>query len=145
MHSCHLSCSCRAFTPSPTAGRCLSPTVAQRHWAGSRGQLPGITIEAGTEATVASTPHPMLRCVGPRIIDLAEMDRQILGGSPRRVPSLACEAEEQQAIATGLPRGQLRARQTQATSESSCHTTLSRTEEGKALVQICPARVPGGA
>lgn len=64
--------------------------------------------------------------VSARIIDLAEMDRQILGGSPQEFLR-RMRAEEQHAIASGLPVGTT-ARQTQA--------TLSRTEEGKALVRF---------
>lgn len=64
--------------------------------------------------------------VSARIIDLAEMDRQILGGSPQEFLR-RMRAEEQHAIAAGLPVGTT-ARQTQA--------TLSRTEEGKALVRF---------
>ncbi len=71
--------------------------------------------------------------VSARIIDLAEMDRQILGGSPQEFLR-RMRAEEQQAIATGLPVATT-ARQTQAT-RSPAASTLSRTEEGKALVRF---------
>ncbi len=71
--------------------------------------------------------------VSARIIDLAEMDRQILGGSPQEFLR-RMRAEEQQAIATGLPVATT-GRQTQAT-RSPAASTLSRTEEGKALVRF---------
>ncbi len=71
--------------------------------------------------------------VSARIIDLAEMDRQILGGSPQEFLR-RMRAEEQQAIATGLPVATI-GRQTQAT-RSPVASTLSRTEEGKALVRF---------
>ena len=71
--------------------------------------------------------------VSERIIDLAEMDRQILGGSPQEFLR-RMRAEEQQSIATGLPVATT-GRQTQAT-RSPAASTLSRTEEGKALVRF---------
>jgi len=71
--------------------------------------------------------------VSARIIDLAEMDRQILGGSPEEFLA-RMRSQEQHAIATGLPRGQT-GRQGQ-TSRSPTSTTLSRTDEGKALVRF---------
>jgi len=71
--------------------------------------------------------------VSARIIDLAEMDRQILGGSPQEFLRRK-RAEEQQAIATGLPVATT-GQQTQVT-RSPAASTLSRTEEGKALVRF---------
>ena len=71
--------------------------------------------------------------VSARIIDLAEMDRQILGGSPQEFLR-RMRAEEQQAIATGLPVATT-GQQTQVT-RSPAASTLSRTEEGKALVRF---------
>lgn len=71
--------------------------------------------------------------VSARIIDLAEMDRQILGGSPEEFLRRK-RAQEQEAIATGLPLGAT-GRQTQ-TPQRSKSSTLSRTEEGKALVRF---------
>ncbi len=71
--------------------------------------------------------------VSARIIDLAEMDRQILGGSPaeflRRM-----RVQEQQAMATDSPAAVV-GRQTQITQKPKA-PVLSRTEEGKALVRF---------
>jgi len=71
--------------------------------------------------------------VSARIIDLAEMDRQILGGSPKEFLR-RLRAQEQQAIATGLPVAAT-VRQTPEMRNSKS-AVLSRTEEGKALVRF---------
>ncbi|MDB4694874.1 hypothetical protein OAF47_00235 [bacterium] len=72
--------------------------------------------------------------VSVRIIDLAEMDRQILGGSPRdflrnmRARELQLEqSQEHQKKTVGQPTQVLHA---------SMRAPLSRTEEGKALVRF---------
>lgn len=71
--------------------------------------------------------------VSARIIDLAEMDRQILGGSPEEFLRRK-RTQEQQTNAVGLPLGAI-GRQTHA-SQMPKSSALSRTEEGKALVRF---------
>jgi hypothetical protein len=77
--------------------------------------------------------------VSARIIDLAEMDRQILGGSPEEFLR-RMRAQERQAMAVGQPLGATReslatVRQAEATGAPTTRS-LSRTEEGKALVRF---------
>lgn len=78
--------------------------------------------------------------VSARIIDLAEMDRQILGGSPEEFLR-RMRIQEQQTMATHKPTGVLD--RTRAMAEQHAPATgltqtrpLSRTEEGKALVRF---------
>jgi hypothetical protein len=71
--------------------------------------------------------------VSARIIDLAEMDRQILGGSPEEFLRRK-RTQEQQTNAVGLPLGAT-GRQIHA-SQMPKSSALSRTEEGKALVRF---------
>ena len=71
--------------------------------------------------------------VSARIIDLAEMDRQILAGSPAEFLS-RMRFQEQQAVATDSP-ATVGGRLTQGI-EKPRSLTLSRTEEGKALVRF---------
>ena len=71
--------------------------------------------------------------VSARIIDLAEMDRQILGGSPEEFLR-RMRTHEQQATAMSVSReasGQLRQR-----AQRTLASPLSRIEEGKALVRF---------
>ena len=71
--------------------------------------------------------------VSARIIDLAEMDRQILGGSPAEFVR-RMRVQEKEAIATHSPVAVV-GRQTQIIQKSKS-PMLSRTEEGKALVRF---------
>ncbi len=78
--------------------------------------------------------------VSARIIDLAEMDRRILGGTPKEFLRRV-RAQEQQAIPAGLPLEATRlpltaAGQRTQTMRSQTAAALSRTDEGKALVRF---------
>ncbi len=71
--------------------------------------------------------------VSARIIDLAEMDRQILGGSPEEFLR-RMRAQERQTVATGMPL-ELSRQQGQGIPSSKA-SPLSPIEEGKALVRF---------